>query len=137
MELEHILRALCAAVPRAIGVVLADDDGESVVTVRGSAPLPHGARAEAERHIPRALAATTDVEQLALRLAGAEPSAVLRVLGPRHGRAYEVRHGAVDVLVERVDDELYVALFVLRPVLRAQARPALLGTVRALRAALA
>ena len=39
--------------------------------------------------------------------------------------------------VERVDDELYVVLFVLRPVLRAQVRPVLLGTVRAVRAALA
>lgn len=137
MELEPILRRLCAAVPRAIGVVLADDDGESIVTVRGSAALPRGAREEAARHIPRALMATTDVELLALRLAGAEPSAVLRLIGPGRATAYEVRHGVVDVLVERVDDELYVVLFVLRPVLRAQVRPVLLGTVRAVRAALA
>jgi hypothetical protein len=137
MELELILRQLCAAVPRAIGVVLADDDGESIVTVRGSAELPRGAREEAARHIPRALLATTDVEQLALRLAGAEPSAVLRLIGPGRFTAYEVRHREVDVLVERVDDELYVVLFVLRPALRAQVRPVLLGTVRAVRAALA
>lgn len=137
MELERILRELCALVPRAIGVVLADDDGESVVTVRGLAALPPGAREEAARHVPRALAASTDVEQLALRLAGAEPSAVLRIIGLGRCRAYEVRHGAVDVLVERVDDELYVVLFVLRPAVRAQVRPQLLGTVRALRAALA
>lgn len=132
MDLEAILRALCAEVPDAIGAVLADADGESITTVRGAAPLPAGAHSEARRHIPRALDGTVAIDVFALRLAGAEPSPIMRALDERAAttgsgapRAYEVRYRDLDTLVMPLDEGLYVALFVVRNVRRARALAAL------------
>ncbi len=143
MELEAILTALCAELPDALGIVLADADGESIVTVRGPAPLPSGTEAEVRRHLPRALESTIALDVFALRLAGAEPSPVLRALAERARSAgagplvaYEVRYRAVEVLVSAVDEELYVALFLRRPAqldrARARLRHARASLVRSL-----
>lgn len=76
-ELEALLEALCDRLPSAIGAVLCDFEGESVVAALGAAPVPPDAEARAREHVPRALALTMPVKEFLIRLAGAEPCALL------------------------------------------------------------
>ncbi|MBK8013317.1 MAG: hypothetical protein IPK13_18425 [Deltaproteobacteria bacterium] len=129
MELEEILQALCGRVPEAIAAVLCDFEGELVVSARGEAQLPEGAEESLFDHVPRARRLTIPEPEYLLRLAAAEPCAILRMFhesGARIGlgalREIEVRYASVDMLVRQLSHEYYVVLFLRRPSLMALAR---------------
>jgi len=129
VELERILEALCAKVPEAIGAVLCDFEGETVVTALGRAEPPVEAAARAAEHVPKNLALTMPVAQFLVRLAGAEPCAPLRLfsetcLRHRVGElgALEAQYATVELLVERLPEDFYVVVVLRRPALPGRAR---------------
>ena len=129
MELEEILQSLCGRLPEAIAAVLCDFEGELVVSATGDASLPREAEENLFEHVPRARRLTIPEPEYLLRLAAAEPCAILRMFhesGARVGlgalREIEVRYAAVDMLVRQLSHAYYVVLFLRRPALMAVAR---------------
>lgn len=127
--LEGPLRALCAAVPEAIGAVLCDFEGETVVTVLGGAEPPVEAQARAQEHVPKTLALTMPVAEFLMRLAAAEPCAPLRAFDARTRAlgfggvaSLGARYAEVEVLTECLPEDFYVVLVVRRPSLSMRAR---------------
>ena len=131
MELEQILEALCADVPEAIGAVLCDYEGETVVVALGAAEPPAEALVLARDHIPRNLALQMPLKAFLMRLAGAEPCALMRLFaaqceGAGAGPlvAFSIRYREVDLLVERLPEDFYLVLAVRRPAVVGLARRA-------------
>lgn len=131
-ELEALLEALCDRLPSAIGAVLCDFEGESVVAALGAAPVPPDAEARAREHVPRALALTMPVKEFLIRLAGAEPCALLRLFGAPaalHGGGaiewLELRYEAIDMLVRRLPSDFYLVVVLRRPAVIAEAKRAM------------
>lgn len=129
IDLELILRDLCGAVPEAIGAVLCDFEGERVVSVLGAAEPPAEAVARAKEHVPRALALSMPLGEFLIRLAAAEPCALLGLFGAaaRTHRAGPVasltlQHQRVELQVFRLPDDFYLCLVLRRPVVSALAR---------------
>ena len=126
--LEGVLQALCLEVPDAIGAVLCDFEGETVVMALGAGDPPPEALARAQEHVPRALGLEMPLKAFLMRLAGAEPCALLRLFQGRceigHAGALQgltMRYAEVDLLVERLPEDFYVVLAVRRPEVTAQA----------------
>jgi hypothetical protein len=129
MELDGILENLCAAVPEAIGAVLCDYEGETVVSVIGSAGVPPEAKTEALQHVPKTIGVPAAVEEFLVRLAGAEPCALLRGFGTAAaGRgagilsALECRYEHVELLIQCLPNDYYIVLILRRPAITASAR---------------
>lgn len=141
--LDAPLVQLCRTVPGAIGAVLCDYEGETVASALGAAPAPALAERRAREHVPRALALSMPVAEFLVRLAGAEPCALLNLLeGPvrKYGggllRAVRLRYAEVDLLVQRLPEEFYVVLVVRRPAETASAQRKLDLAARSLAEAL-
>lgn len=139
MELQTILDDLAGAVPKAIGAVLCDFEGETVVASLGAARAPEQAEALAREHVPRSMALAMPVQEFLVRLAGAEPCALLRMfslLGDKHGTGalstFELRYDEVDVLVDRLPNDFYLVLLLRRPAVIGHARHHLRRAGRAL-----
>ena len=129
MELEEVVRSLCLDLPDAIGAIVCDHEGESVVHAYGASPPPIEAEAEARARMPRDFQSQLGAREFLLRLAGAEPCAVLRLIeqgGLRQGAgalsSLELRFAAVEMLIRRLPEEFYVMLALKRPTLKARAR---------------
>lgn len=129
MDLAGPLVDLCQAVPSAIGAVLCDFEGETVVSALGPAAPPKEAELRAKEHVPRALALTMPVGEFLVRLVGAEPCALLRLFGDG-GRvrgagelaALEVQYEEVELLIRRLPNDFYLVLVLRRPAVRGTAR---------------
>lgn len=127
--MQAVLDAFCAETPEAIGAVVCDDEGETVVSALGSAKPPPAAEARAREHVPRSMTLHMPVGEFLVRLAGAEICAVLRAL-ERAGRA-KAAGGPEDVhvayreveLLSRTLPEDYYFVVVLR-------EPRVVGTIR-------
>jgi hypothetical protein len=132
LELERALASLCDALPGAVGAVLCDEVGETVVCVPGPGRLPPEAEAEARRHAPRNLPIAMPLGEFLLRLGGAEPATLLELLGAgarrhRAGPLVEVcsTFAEVVLLMRPLPDDLYLVLVLRRPVVLGVARRAL------------
>jgi hypothetical protein len=128
-DLESIVRALCADLPRAIGVVLCDWEGEAVVCAVGSAEPPEEAEARVKEHVPQKMALNMPIAEFLIRLAGAEPCGLLRSFeasGSKTGagglEAIEVRYESVEMIVHRLPNEFYLMVLLRRPAITAEAR---------------
>lgn len=128
MEFDDILRDLCDAVPNVIGAVLCDFEGETVVSALGSASPPEEAAQAAQEHVPKNVALTMSVPEFLVRLAGAEPCALLRLFGEqcRQHSAGELEGLSVSfrqirMFVRRLPEDFYVVLVVRRPAVVGQA----------------
>ncbi|MCK6550673.1 hypothetical protein L6R52_32850 [Myxococcota bacterium] len=138
-SLESLLGSLCDQLPAAIGAVLCDFEGESVVAALGAAPVPPEAEARAREHVPRAMALTMPVGEFLMRLAGAEPCALLRLFGApgeQHGSGaiewIELRYEAIDMLVRRLPSDFYLVVVLRRPAVIAEAKRAMAAVSPAL-----
>jgi hypothetical protein len=128
-DLAGIVRDLCANVPRAIGAVLCDFEGEAVVCALG----PQGAPAEAERrakeHVPHRMELNMPIGEFLIRLAGAEPCGLLRMFedaGRRRGigilEAIEIRYQEVEMIIRKLPNDFYLMLLLRTPAVTAEAR---------------
>jgi hypothetical protein len=124
VDLQVVVEDLCRAIPSALGAIVCDYEGESVVHALGQAPLSPSAERNARSLIPRALQPTMSIEEFFLKLAGAEPCALLRMLEePSRGHGFgglvslEMRYQGMDLLVRRLPDEYYVVLLLRPPAL--------------------
>jgi hypothetical protein len=130
--MEAIVRELCARVPRAIGAVLCDFEGESVVCALGSERAPPEAEARAKDHVPKTMSLTMPVAEFLVRLAAAEPCALLRMFQQSSSKGgvgqlamLEMRYEEVEMLVQCLPNDFYVVLVLRRPAITAEARNAL------------
>ena len=113
---------MCDRIPHAIGAVLCDQQGESIVSALGRAQVPPLARERAQDHVPSRLDLNIPVGEFLVRLAGAEPCALLRQIQATQNErnagtlaAYVARYDEVDVVVEQLPDDLYLFVVVRRP----------------------
>lgn len=113
---------MCDRIPEVIGAVLCDQQGETIVSALGRAPVPPEAREKAQEHVPSRLDLNIPVGEFLVRLAGAEPCALLRSLQVTHAErgagaldAYVARYGTVDLVVEQLPDDLYLLVVLRRP----------------------
>ena len=127
--LHDSLVALCRGVPSAIGAVLCDYEGETVAAALGPAPAPAAAEQRAREHVPRALDLSMPVAEFLVRLAAAEPCALLNLFDgfiQKHGggllRALHFRYAEIELLVRRLPEDFYVVLVVRRAAETASAR---------------
>ena len=127
--LEETLERLMHAVPEAIGAVVCDFEGEAVVSSLGDAPLPHEAVDHAMDHVPKQIPLQMPIGQFLMRLAGAEPCALLRMID-QHGlkrgagtvRSLHVCYEKVEILVDPLPSDYYLVLVLRRPALASHAR---------------
>ena len=141
MDLEEIVQRLAQDVPNAIGAIVCDYEGETVTLALGRAPLPAEAEDHARSYIPRAMVPDVDLGEFLLKLAGAEPCALIRLFD-KHSKSHgtgpltslDLRYRGVDMLVRRLPEDYYVLLVLLRPALAARARVRLEAASRALAA---
>lgn len=127
--LEEILERLMQEVPQAIGAVVCDFEGEAVIALLGAAEPPLEATAKALEHVPRQMSLDMPIGQFLLRLAGAEPCALLRMID-QHGRlrgagtvrSLDVCYEKVEILVDPLPSDYYVVLVLRRPALASHAR---------------
>ena len=129
MEVERIVQDLCARVPRAIGAIVCDWEGEAIACALGSVGVPKEAEARAREHVPRAISLTMPVPEFLVRLAGAEPAGLLRVFeksGERFGTggltSIEVSYRQIVILIDRLPNEFYLMLLLRRPAVTATAK---------------
>src|SRR5262245_10045523 len=129
MELEAIVRELCARVPRAIGAIVCDWEGEAIACALGATEAPQGAEERAREHVPRAITLTMPGSEFLVRLAGAEPAGLLRVFGQSGERcgtgeltSLEVSYQEVSVLIDRLPNDFYLMLLLRRPAVTATAK---------------
>lgn len=125
-ELSAILDDLCRASPSVIGGVVCDFDGETVVSAVGAAGLPPGAELRALEHVPRTMTLAMPVAELLVRLAGAEPCALLRLFGGSSGQlgagpveVLRLRYEAVELIVRTLPDDYYLVMVLARPAVSA------------------
>jgi hypothetical protein len=131
-SLTSILKDICTAIPETIGVIMCDQEGEKVVGVGGTATLPQGATDRARSQLPASMQSEISSRDFVLRIVGAEPCALLRLLDERGqtsgaGRVdgFDLRYSELDLLVQRLPDDYYVVLALRRPSVIAVARDAL------------
>ena len=127
--LEETLERLMQEVPEAIGVVVCDFEGETVMASLGAAEPPREAKEKALEHVPKQLALDMPLGQFLMRLAGAEPCALLRMIdqhGRRRGagavRSLDVCYEKVEILVDPLPSDYYLVLVLRRPALASHAR---------------
>lgn len=106
-----------AEVPGVLGAVLCDHEGETVVARLGATPIPAEVASEARRHVPRTLRDTVATGEYLLRLAGAEPCALLalfaqkcQAVGAGRLEALELGFQAVGLLVTRLPEDFYLVM---------------------------
>lgn len=139
MDLDAAIKDLVTGVPGALGAIVCDFEGESVVLARGSAPLPPDAELHARSYIPSTMTVDVDAGEFLLKLLGAEPCALLRLF-EEHSRSFgiggvdgfEMRFREVDVIVRRLPEDYYVVFALRRPAVEARARAKLEVAKRAL-----
>lgn len=129
MTFEEILGQLTRTVPEALGAIVCDFEGETVVSVVGGAPLPRDAEARAMEHVPKRIPLEMPIGEFLIRLAGAEPCSILRhidqqgrSLGAGGIRSLHARYESVEVLVDPLPSDYYLVLVLKRPALAAHAR---------------
>lgn len=129
MEMNAIIERLCRQVPRAIGAILCDYEGEAIACALGAAPAPDEAQLRAKEHVPKAIELTMPVNEFLIRLAGAEPCGLIRSFGQTAQKSgagdlasLEIRYREVEMLVESLPNECYLVLVLRRPVITAEAR---------------
>ncbi len=129
LRLEDPLEALCAAVPETIGAVLCDYEGETVVNALGKAAPPDEAKDRATEHVPKNLALTMPVAEFLVRLAGAEPCALLRqfmvgnqAAGGGQLHSFSTGYEHVVMLVHRLPEDFYIVLVLRQPAVEGRAR---------------
>lgn len=117
------MQIVCDRVPQVIGAVLCDQQGESIVSALGSADVPPMARQRAKDHVPTNMGLNMPVSEFLVRLAGAEPCALMRQLqmaqierGAGALDGYVARYADVDVVVEQLPEDLYLFVALRRPV---------------------
>lgn len=106
-----------ASIPGAFGAVLCDFEGETVVARRGPAELPEPALEEARRHVPERLGSRIAPADFLLRLAAAEPCALLALFA-RQGEAagagaleaLELGYARVGLLAVRLPEDYYLVV---------------------------
>jgi hypothetical protein len=126
---EEILTRLLEDVPEAIGAIICDFEGEMVTSVLGAATIPHEAEVKALEHVPKQIPLDIPIGQFLMRLAGAEPCAVVRLLD-EHGRrrgaggflSLHVCYETVEILVDPLPSDYYLVLVLKRPALASHAR---------------
>jgi hypothetical protein len=109
--------AEAAAVPGAFGAILCDFEGEAVAWKLGAAELPGRVLDEARRHVPEGLGGAVAPADFLLRLAGAEPCALLALFG-RQGQAagvgaleaLEIGYARVGLLAALLPDDYYLVV---------------------------
>lgn len=128
-DMDVILQELCAGVPGCIGAVMCDFEGETVVTALGKTSVPEEAEEKAREHVPKQMALDMPVAEFLIRLAGAEPCALLSMLAQRNQKygagalgRLELRYEQVELFVDRLPEDFYVVLVVRSPGLPALAR---------------
>lgn len=106
-----------ASIPGAFGAVLCDFEGESVVARLGTTPLSESVEAEARKHVPNALKTQFSIGEYLLRLAGAEPCALLMTVGRRlnNGAAgrlntLEIGYENVSLVVLTLPEDFYLVI---------------------------
>lgn len=129
MNLDAVLEKLVGEVPEAIGAIICDYEGETVVTALGPAAPPEEAERRAMEHVPRAMALTMPVSEFLMRLAGAEPCGLLRTFdrqakkrGGGRIKSLFMRYEAVEVMVDQLPNDYYLVLVLRRPALAGHAR---------------
>jgi hypothetical protein len=144
MQIEEVVQLLCAEIPEAIGAIVCDYEGESVVYALGPAEPPDGAEESARSRIPRTLGSKISITEFLLRIAGAEPCSLLTLFGERSlsrgaGEivSLDLRFEQVDLLIRRLPDGYYVMVALRRPALRGQAKSSLEAAQRRLTALIA
>ena len=122
IELQNIVQVVCDRVPEVIGAVLCDQQGETIVSALGQATVPPEANERAKDHVPNRIDLNIPVGEFLVRLAGAEPCAVIRQLqaaqteqGAGSLDAYVARYSQVDLIVEQLPEELYLFIALRRP----------------------
>jgi hypothetical protein len=124
VNVEALLLRLVGELPEAIGAVVCDEEGETVMAMLGRADIPPEAEDRALEHVPRTLALEMPVGQFLLRLCGAEASTLIRTLDT-HSRSrgagafasLHARYERVEVIVEPLRDDYYLVLVLDRPTL--------------------
>lgn len=112
--LEAALSA-AAEVQGVLGAILCDGEGEAVLTRVGPSPLSPPMEREARSHVPDSLHSEEALVDFLLRLAGAEPSALLASLRARtvaggggELEGLEIGFRAVRVVVVELGKEYYL-----------------------------
>lgn len=115
--LEEALDA-AAGLPGIYGAILCDFEGEAVMVRFGEEPLPEGALDHATSQVPHAVRADAASGEYLLRLAGAEPCALVALFQQRSSaggagelEAFELGFRRVRVTVIRLPEEYYLAVF--------------------------
>ena len=116
------MQDVCDRVPEAIGAVLCDQQGETIVSALGQADVPPAANRKAKEHVPSRMGLNMPVSEFLVRLAGAEPCALVRQIqaaqreqGAGTLDAYVARYVEVDVVVEQLPEDLYLFVALRRP----------------------
>lgn len=129
MELQAIVQNLCARVPKAIGAVVCDWEGEAVCCALGNAEAPKDAFLRAQEHVPRAITLAMPVSEFLVRLAAAEPAGLLRVFGQSGERfgtggitSMEMSYAEIAVLIDRLPNDFYLMLLLRKPAVTATAK---------------
>lgn len=106
-----------AAIPGALGAVLCDFEGEAVLTRVGTSSWPPALLQEATEHIPEQLPGALSGPEFVLRLAAAEPCALLALFGRGARRAgagelgtLELSFRRVFLVVERLPEDYYLVI---------------------------
>lgn len=127
--MEAALRDLCARIPSAIGAVVCDDEGETVVCSLGPAAPPAEAEREAREHVPRSIALHMPVGEFLVRLVGAELCAILRAfeVASRDKTAgavdaVQLSYREIDLLLHPLPEDYYLVTVLRRPVVLGAAR---------------
>jgi hypothetical protein len=120
--MQAVLDAFCAETPEAIGAVVCDDEGETVVSALGAAVVPRDADVRAREHVPRSMTLHMPVGEFLVRLVGAEVCAVLRALDrtSRWGAAGPVRvvhlaYREVELLSRTLPEDYYLVVVLRHP----------------------
>lgn len=128
-ELEAIVRDLCARVPRAIGAIVCDWEGEAIACALGRIGVGKEAEERAKEHVPRAISLTMPVPEFLVRLAGAEPAGLLRMFGQSGQRlgtgeitSMEVAYRDIAILIDRLPNDFYLMMLLRRPAVTSTAK---------------
>ena len=128
-ELEAIVRDLCARVPRAIGAIVCDWEGEAIACALGRIGVGKEAEERAKEHVPRAISLTMPVPEFLVRLAAAEPAGLLRMFGQTGERfgtggltSMEVAYRDIAILIDRLPNDFYLMMLLRRPAVTSTAK---------------
>lgn len=140
-ELDQIVTELCREVPRSIGAIVCDWEGEAICCALGGTEAPPEAEARARDHVPRAITLTMPVSEFLVRLAGAEPAGLLRMFGQAGERlgtgnlaSLELSYREVSILIDRLPNDFYLMLLLRRPAVTSTAKRRMVEATRRLAA---